>query len=853
MATSKKVLTDAEKNLQAIINKKTTGTVQATTKLIRPAPKLAPIIPKAKTAEKTGVNPLIAPSSVLTTKTPVNANAGATGAINWMEWSRVNTEGTYKEWEQETGGGKDFTVFTDESGNVLTHNEMVARGMLTEEFKKADQNYFNLYGKHLSYMPSDLESASWDQIAKAKVKELEKKQQEELDYLKRQNEIAKELDQSQLSEAQAQSKAAIEATQASLGATDREGVISTGNQMVSSQFSRQMSEQMHRMQLRVESAQMHRDKVLKDLEDAQQAQNEDLAMALGEQLARAESALSDAQSQRDMEGVNQITNTLDLLGKLHTGSLIGMDLNSMMALGIDPALAPVIQNLDVQRLNEKISDPEYITKMNQALTAGMTSEQKNFIAYQNLLKSDPASARQFAVQVGIDKSPTVGEAFDDQMRWNEYALKYYNDTGTWPSQNGTVNSDGSVVDNYEVGAKGGQCGYYVNQYYGSKIFGDSLASKMENNNSDVPVAGGAFITKYGYNLATIGQTGHVGLVTKVYSDGSFDYKDSNRHGDQLVDTGHVNANEFAQAGITGFFDPSKPTSKWKPNPNTTYIPPILPSGEGIGAVLTEKDAILAQMKAGNMTPSEYTKYRNMAKGQGWLDEFVEVQNSPKAKAISDDTAQQLNLPSAITNYQKDEIMGWRQKNDFGNETFSRMMFDPATGASGTKHDVLAKSLSLKDDLTKALALYAKMQGKYGNFLQDIKNKGKRVWSSGLTKLGFDASEELADYQELMSLAGNILVQKIKDISGVAVSEQEYQRLARYNANVDSMNDQQFVNNLTKALFDNEKFQKGQATSFGLSSTDRMNQLVRGNIQIPSTILGQESQIQPNEDPLGIMQ
>ncbi len=91
----------------------------------------------------------------------------------------------------------------------------------------------------------------------------------------------------------------------------------------------------------------------------------------------------------------------------------------------------------------------------------------------------------------------------------------------------TVSGPGEVRFNVQEGSVVGdrwQCGEFVNDalFGAGGHFKNSFSEKMEMVNSQVPVAGGAFVE----NINGM-WTGHVGLVEKVNPDGSFEIVESN--------------------------------------------------------------------------------------------------------------------------------------------------------------------------------------------------------------------------------------------------------------------------------------------------------------------------------------
>lgn len=719
--------------------------------------------------------------------------------------------------------------------------------------QEALQGYSTQAGKGAYFENPNLETSS-EQILKDVEKvtsELFEEGEKEKTRLEREIEVANQRDISEFERSRERGRQA-ESAATSAFAQGREQIVSETAPQIVQGFNAEISRQITNSKAQLDLAMQKRADLLTDLEKARADKNEKLQDSISESLAMTGNAIQKMQTDlANKQAANQ-SKALDFLKEMPAGTITGIGIDNLMAFGFDPATAFAMQNLDVQRMNAQLSDPDYITKMNQAVTSGMTTEQKNFMAYQDLLKSDPAQAQAFALKAGFADTLSAKEAFDQQLAWNKYALDYYDTTDSWPSKNGTQNSDGSIDDYSPVGADGGQCGEYVNNYYGTKLFGDTLANKKEKINSQVPIAGGAFISKYGYNLATIGQTGHVGLITKVYDDGSFDIKDSNRHGDEKVDTSHVT--DPTTSGIIGYFDPSKTTIGWKPTEGlmasvTSYTPPVLPTGEGMGKQLTEKDAILSQIRAGNMTPTEITKSRKKAKNQGWLDEFTATMDSPKVKPLTVTDSTKYGVPAGITQYQFDEILAFREQQGLGNKTFQAFVNDTATDQSGTTEgDKLMKFIQLRENLEEAKKLYDDFK-KEGGSLRSLWDKFGRVVGRTGEFVGTGTTKELDLYRRIQALTGDALVAYVKEISGVAVSEPEFERLKQYKPNID-MADSQFTDQLDRMMQEYDKSLIAKTKRFGFKDAQQMKDVIMGNVQadaMPSNVNIQVS------DPLDISQ
>lgn len=84
--------------------------------------------------------------------------------------------------------------------------------------------------------------------------------------------------------------------------------------------------------------------------------------------------------------------------------------------------------------------------------------------------------------------------------------------------------------------KGGQCWKFVNDYLESIWFGryydDELSTKLNSVNSDMPVEWAIAVFDYGHKSSDWINHGHVGIITKVNADWSFEVVDSNYNTDK---------------------------------------------------------------------------------------------------------------------------------------------------------------------------------------------------------------------------------------------------------------------------------------------------------------------------------
>lgn len=121
-----------------------------------------------------------------------------------------------------------------------------------------------------------------------------------------------------------------------------------------------------------------------------------------------------------------------------------------------------------------------------------------------------------------------------------------------------------------------QCGKYVNDYLqyiwmtwaANRYYDDELSTKLNSINTYTPKVWSIAVFDYNHKSSDWINHGHVGIVTKVYSDWSFDVRDSNYWSDEKIKTRHI-ANDDA---LRGFFDPSQPPkNSWTAASSESFV------------------------------------------------------------------------------------------------------------------------------------------------------------------------------------------------------------------------------------------------------------------------------------------
>lgn len=482
--------------------------------------------------------------------------------------------------------------------------------LFNAELAKQDKASYDLFGIHTPTTKAEL----------AKKTKLE----QEMERAKQEQQQSSNVRMMDIQNQQlARQSAGAEAASIAGLAQGREGPMSAGAPLAMSE-AKAFYEQTRNIQ-NIKTAQIMADlaSARTSLQKAQEDNNVQLAqsirsniVSLEQEQSKANLATQEALNQAAAIEVSQADNLSKVFTnfeKLPAGIFSTMTPEQISTgMGVELNTATVLKALDTQRALLQPTDPDYLKKvaeLNKTIEetkyVGMTESQKNYLTYKSLLITDPEYAEKFAQSTNL--SPTAKEQAETLKAQQEANLAEYDSSGVYNpiySKYGVSYTPNGVRINVEANTvlDRWQCGAFVNDVLfggpNAKGAGDSYASKKNMVNSTTPVAGGAVVFDTG------DANGHIGIVERVYADGSFDMVDSNRkknkNGIGIVDRTHLSPGDAWYKYATGFVDPAKLYSK---------------SGGD------EKTNLLAIIKAGKMTDSELTKTSRLAARQGWGDEF----------------------------------------------------------------------------------------------------------------------------------------------------------------------------------------------------------------------------------------
>jgi len=520
--------------------------------------------------------------------------------------------------------------------------------MLNEQAKGLQKTEEALFGK------SQLDIKTGENLYTIQAKKKKEDDAKALATMQAESDLAAANEQASFDTMKQQEKAGTAAITAATSG-GREGIISEGNQRLGKQVTQEMNGRIDLANRNVEMAKTRREQVMADLKAAQASGNLQLAQSYQQDLANAQNDLMNADAQRaqtiadaNQQGIDmikQMTSLSDGLSGAFAGEIAGMSVPDIQSVyGLDSSTAMIFKTSAMNKAAIDPSDPEYRKKMAQAdeaeqnaLFAGMTTEQKNFEYYKQMMAYDPQGAKQFAQAAGLNEQQSFFANFNQQFEVEQANVqKTFEATGVKVPIKSKyaydVTPDGSVSleRSAPAGAKParGQCGMFVNDILGGGLIKDSWASKKALVNSQVPVAGCAFME------ATGEPWGHTGFVEKVYKDEngkviSIDIRESNYVATETVSTANIKVGSDRWNKMSGnrggFFIPGSNRAKDQtvggelaegldpsqaPSPGTEN--PLL---DQFAQAFADKTYDVADLKAMGMNPSDISMVAAAAMGK----------------------------------------------------------------------------------------------------------------------------------------------------------------------------------------------------------------------------------------------
>lgn len=222
---------------------------------------------------------------------------------------------------------------------------------------------------------------------------------------------------------------------------------------------------------------------------------------------------------------------------------------------------------------------------------------------------------------------------------SKYATSAYNTLGSFLDK-----------DKYQDGKYFWECGKFVNdylQYIGvtdgsNRYYDNDLSTKLNSVNTYDPKVWSIAVFDYNHKSSDGINHGHVGIVTKVYEDWSFDVIDSNYDSNWKIQKRHVNA---WQASTKWFFDPSQTP---KITTSSKWLDSLSPNERA------EAEWYIKQLTMWTMNNADITKYTSWM-AERWLwDLWNQAMDQWRDIALGKE--QRVDRDKYIADFQKSEAV-----------------------------------------------------------------------------------------------------------------------------------------------------------------------------------------------------
>lgn len=374
--------------------------------------------------------------------------------------------------------------------------------------------------------------------------------QEDLDYLDRQQAIARELETSQAMTAAEQIAGAESATR-SVMAQSREGAMTTTKPQFVSEFTQQMDRKRQQIVLERQSAENARQNAKQRLQRAQEKGDMDLVEAIEGQIASIEqdirrvdtealqaATLANEQAMKAMEVASQktatVTENLFNLGSIAStlsydqleNMIVGTDMTMPQALAIQQAA--VLQGKAAETKDQFEADKLEAQAKDLLAKAGKTAGQMEYEFFNDLNSTEQAKYLELK-----RANPNLQfYKMDDGTIINVDPVTGVASTSYVPSD-----ATGWDSDTFKIGKEVGWCGDYAATISTAGSVGDTWDQKKSNiQDQDVSV-GDKLLIPLGVTEDGAGW-GHVAVVLDYNpSTGDITVAESNKDGRQKTDDG----------------------------------------------------------------------------------------------------------------------------------------------------------------------------------------------------------------------------------------------------------------------------------------------------------------------------
>lgn len=234
----------------------------------------------------------------------------------------------------------------------------------------------------------------------------------------------------------------------------------------------------------------------------------------------------------------------------------------------------------------------------------------------------------------------------------------------------------------------------------------------------------------------------------------------------------------------------------------------------------QKESLISRIRANRVSNTEIPNIEQLALSQGWVEEFqLAVEDG---KVITEKEATAFEVPSTTTKGELDRVVRIRKQKGLGNRKFQSLSAKDYSDLEGFV--LLESQLQEIKDLNDAFE-------KEGGSLHSLTDTtfGRAIPRVGEFVFGTPPTKELKLFRKIQALTGEKLADYIKSISGAAVSDQEFKRLAQNKPNVDMTSDQ-FKDQLDRMIEEYDFSVAAKLKRYGFNNFDEMKDSIQGGFE-----------------------
>jgi surface antigen len=682
----------------------------------------------SKTIQLNGQTITATPYSQLNNSTPSSLKTTDTSATNQVRYINSKTGAS-----ASTLGGSARASQLERQGYTLEGAAPKATDMAVK----------NLYGKYEDEVKAQANEPfirnadlgkelglKFETSAESYMNRQLQERQEELDYQRKLQERQDALEDSDVMRARDVAKANRAGVEQAYG-SNREGIMSAGNEKAVDQYDAENRRQYSNLQERASIAQEERARAVQGLERAIRDQNYAMVDEYRTRLVAAdnkirESAVTDANIQESIASTeklkqeNLFTN-LEVLGS----SVANLDTTQLQVMGENAGIS-LPQMVNLQKAYQLRAEAAEMKDEGAARYAmAQADELIQSVKFQQ--EDRPLDVRFKEAETRIKEAEANGVILNplDRLEYAQ-ALAEYTDSlgqGDVYLPSGTKYPVTPTGTGISVGVKEGDptgwCGAFVNDVLGERIIGNSYEQKISLINSQTPVVGAVGVMASPGDYA---KYGHVVIVEKINPDGTLSIVESN--------------------GVKANGEPSPMKASRRKIPVTSFDGFIIPDSSKLvntsgSKGLTSYDVAVFNSFDGKQIPDSWTGSK-----QSFIEQYKTFNNTKKDPNTDLSTLLSMtNGGKALTTGAEEQLNKFDMTNEQLNEIESSLgkvktdKLNPLLSAINSKNPYATKVQAINAQLQAIIPGLARgVYGEVGVLTdQDIENYRKTIPNLKQTK------------------------------------------------------------------------------------------------------------------------